>query len=156
LDETQGPKHVVIAGGCVVAGDGRQQVGAGDAARLEVQAATLTLAVAAPDAGGTAQGEVVTDRGALEGEGQECVLEDPAPLAIRAVAARAPSAADGEVVVHGRVADGERRPEEISEAAAPAIAAVASGPARAADRGVVADGAVADGHNQAIAEGVER
>src|SRR2546430_1584338 len=41
--------HVVIAGGRVVLGDGRQQVGAGDAARLEVQAATLTLAVAAPD-----------------------------------------------------------------------------------------------------------
>src|SRR5262249_44173297 len=83
-------------------------------------------AVAAPDARGTADREVVLDRGAQEGEGREFVLEDPAPLAVPAVAAGAPSAAEGEVVVHGGVADGERRPEEIGEAAAPAIAAVAA------------------------------
>src|SRR5262249_33604780 len=136
--------HVVIAGGRVVAGDNRQQVGAGEAARLEVQAATLPLAVAAPDAGGTAEGEVVADRGALEGEGRELVLEDPAPLAVRAVPPRAPSAAAGAVVGPGAVADSECRPEEIGEAAAPAIATVAAGPSRAADHGVVADGAVAE------------
>src|SRR5262249_60069296 len=124
LTRSERSGHVVIAGGRVVAGDGRQQVGAGEAARLEVQAATLTLAVAAPEAGGTAEGEVVTDRDALEGEGRECVLEDPTSLAVLAVAARAAIAAEGEVVVHGAAADGEHRPEEIGEAPAPAKAAV--------------------------------
>src|SRR5262245_39757816 len=156
LTLAEGSEYVVVAGRGVVGEDGRQQVGAREAARLEVQAATFTLAVAAPDAGGAAEGEVVADRGALEGEGRECVLEDPAPLAVLAVAARAASAADGEVVGHGAAADGEHRPEEIGEAAAPAIAAVPAGPSRAADHGVVADGAVADGDNQAVAEGVER
>src|SRR5262245_37872379 len=76
----QDPEHVVVARGGVLGEDGRQQVGARHPARLEVQAATLTLAVAASEAGGTADSEVVIDRGAREGEGRECVLEDPAPL----------------------------------------------------------------------------
>src|SRR5262245_31190379 len=101
--------HVVIAGGRVVLGDSRQQVGAGDAARLEVQTATLTLAVAAPEARGAADREVVTDPGTQQGEGRVFVLEDPAPLAVRAVAARASRAADGEVGAHGAAADGEPR-----------------------------------------------
>src|SRR5262245_12655176 len=144
LDETQDPEHIVVAGGSVIVGDGGHQVHAQGPACLYVDAATLTLAVAAPEARGTADREVVTDLGTQQGEGREFVLEDPAPLAVRAVAAGASRAAEGEVVVHGGVADGQRRPEEIGEAAAPAIAAVAAGASRAADRGVVADGAVAE------------
>src|SRR5262245_17575869 len=64
LTLAEGSGHVVVAGRGVVCEDGCQQVGARHPARLEVQAATLTLTVAAPEAGGTADGEVVTDPGA--------------------------------------------------------------------------------------------
>src|SRR5262245_56047043 len=115
----QNSKHVVVAGGGVVAEDGRQRIGVGDAARRDVEAAAHTLAVAAPETCLPTDGVVVIDRGAQEGEGRECVLEDPAA---QAVAAEPAGTADGEVVGERAAAYGERRAEQIGEAGAPAVA----------------------------------
>ena len=46
LTEAEGPEHVVIAGGGVVAADDRQQVGPRGPARREAEAAAHTLPVA--------------------------------------------------------------------------------------------------------------
>src|SRR5437763_981260 len=94
----QDPEHVVVARGGMVGEDGRQQVGARYPAQLEVQPAALALPATAPEARSAADGEVVIDRGAREGEERQGVLEDPAALAIGAVAANAPGAAEGVVV----------------------------------------------------------
>src|SRR5436305_386108 len=55
----QGPEHVVVAGGSVVDLDDGQQVGTGDAARGDVEAAAHALPRTAPDAEGTAVRTVV-------------------------------------------------------------------------------------------------
>src|SRR5262249_26464889 len=154
-DETQDPEHIVVAGGGVVAGDDGQQVGARGPARFEVEAAAFPLPVAAPEARGAADGEVVVHRGAQQDEGRVLVLEDPAPLAVLAPAGP-PAARACEVGAPGAADEGERRPGEVGEPAAPPLAAIAAGPPRTADRLVVADCAVADGDHQAKAEGVER